>query len=159
MSIASHEWMIFSQIRKELMEVLSRNNVLFLWYSSRCLVVVHVSSCPDMCPHLKVLELVSRSLLAGSPGSVYTLQTFISDPTSWCRPNIILVNLVTMVLQERWCVVILRGDLLIKKAPKLLWEQVFCIQNSFGPLYWAIPIAKAPRQNFRHILRPRATCR
>ena len=38
--------------------------------------------------------------------------------------------------QGRWRVVLLpSGDLLIKEAPKLLWEQVLCIQNSFGP-YW-----------------------
>ena len=134
MSIASHGWILFSQIGKEVMEVLSWNHVLFLWYSSRCLVVVHVNFCPDMCPHLKALELVSRSLLA-----VEEVSTNL-----YSRPHI-LVPLKhhpgqlghygsprKMVRGDP------RGDLLIKKAPKLLWEQVFCIQNSFGPLHWAI---------------------
>ena len=159
MSIVSHGWILFSQIGKEVMEVPSWNNCTISVVQQQML---GGGACEFLCGHVSAFK-GSWIGLKEPPGWKSRKCLHSTNLYFWSH---ILVPLKhhpgqlghygsprKMVRGDP------RGDLLIKKAPKLLWEQVFCIQNSFGPLYWAIPIAKAPQQNFRHILRPRATCR
>ena len=142
MSIASHGWILFSQIGKEVMEVLSWNNCTISVVQQQMFGggARHVT-CEFLCGHVSAFKgswiglkeppgWKSRKCLHST--NLYFWSHILVPPKHHPGQLGHYGSPRKMVRGDP------RGDLLIKKAPKLLWEQVFCIQNSFGPLYWAI---------------------